>query len=86
VSPSLALARKRKASQVCRIPPRPSPRPGLAQNRVAVSDSETWTQATPKRLKRTYAFYEPLSASRRSNVSTHGKQICSYHTKANLPT
>lgn len=42
---------------------------------VAVFDPKTTTrQAGPKRLKRSYAFYEPLSpsASNRSNVN-HGK-------------
>jgi hypothetical protein len=72
MSPSLGLTRKRKVSQVGGVPPRPGP--GLSQDRVVVSDSETRTLAPPKRLKRSYAFYEPLtgSPSRRSNV-THGK-------------
>jgi hypothetical protein len=68
MSPNIGLTRKRKVSQVL-----PSPGPGLAQSRVAVSDSETRTLAPPKRLKRSYAFYEPLSPSRRSN--THGKEF-----------
>jgi len=76
-SPSIVLTqtRKRKVSQVGGIPG-----PVLAQNRVArvISNPETRTQATPKCLKRSYAFYDPssASASRRSNV-THGKLIYS---------
>jgi hypothetical protein len=76
-SPSVALTprQKRKASQIGGDPPTG---PGLAENRrVVVSDPETRTRTTiplPKRLKRSYAFHEPLSASKRPNV-TRGKQI-----------
>jgi hypothetical protein len=87
LSMALAPSQKRKASQIGGNLPRHGP--GLAENRFVVSDPETQAttagQAKPKRLKRSYAFYDPLSASKRPNV-THGKQIYSCHAKAELPT
>ena len=72
-----AQARKRKAASQATS--------GPAQSRVAaVSDPESQTTTTgqrrqaagPKRLKRSYAFWEPISASNRSNLE-HGKLIFS---------
>jgi hypothetical protein len=87
-SPSVALTprQKRKVSQIGGDPPTG---PGLVENRrVVVSDPETQTRTTiplPKRLKRSYAFHEPLSASKRPNV-TRGMQIYSCHSKPKPPT
>ena len=73
----LAQAWKRKAASQATS--------GLAQSHVAaVSDPESQTTTTsqrhqaagPKRLKRSYAFWEPVGASNRSNLE-HGKLIFS---------
>jgi hypothetical protein len=92
MSQSLSVAstpsQKRKASQIGGRGNPPRPGPGLAENRVVVSGSDpslvtTTGRAKPnlKRLKRSFAFYEPLSASKRPNV-TQGKQIYSCYIKA----
>jgi len=86
-SPSVAStpSEKRKASQIGGGPSKPGP--GLVENRVVPSDPETRTATAGggKRLKRSYAFCEPLDASKRPNV-TRGKQIYSCHTKSEPPT